>query len=324
MAVHNGMEHLSEAVDSILGQSFADFELVLVDDASTDGTRDYLRSLSDPRIVLLCNEQNLGLTRSLIRGLEVAQGSLIARMDADDVSLPGRLQAQYEALEKSDAQVCFCRCLIIDEDPGREDEWREQDWRLARWRVLFGNEFGPHPAAMFKRQPILDAGGYDANFSRAQDYDLWDRCLAKGYSFEYLSRPLLRYRSHASSITRRFNTEQSAAAAMVSNRALGRAFPGSSEQERAALRWLMTGRQSPLDEAAILVALEFCCRRGLGYACDLVWKDVSARLARRLKQLNGRARRLAMRRMFEAALRSGSLGPLARALYAVLFPRRSS
>jgi len=96
MPVYNGERYLNEAVDSILGQTFTDFEFLIIDDASTDKTPEILRSYDDPRIRVVTNEENLGLSKSLNKGLALARGEFIARMDADDVSYPYRLQVQHE------------------------------------------------------------------------------------------------------------------------------------------------------------------------------------------------------------------------------------
>ena len=95
MAVHNGEKYLRQAVDSILAQTFSDFEFIIVDDGSQDGTAHMLGEYLDPRIVLLKNETGIGLTKSLNLGLAIAKGDYIARMDADDISLPDRQQHKH-------------------------------------------------------------------------------------------------------------------------------------------------------------------------------------------------------------------------------------
>lgn len=322
MAVRNGAAFLADAIAGVLAQTGPSFEFVIIDDGSTDGTAEILASQTDPRIVVRRNADNLGLTASLNIGLKMTRGEFIARMDVDDQALPGRLEAQVEALTRSGASICFCRCLIIDKVTGGEKERRELERPLLRWRVLFDNAFGAHPAAMFRRQAVIEAGGYDEGFRYAQDYDLWDRCLARGLEFIYVPRPLLRFCAHRQSITVLRAEEQAEAARAVSLRALRRAFNDASEDELAGLRWLMMGGAPPRQPEAVDAALHGCLQRAGQFAAPSVWKDVAARLARRLKNLDGARRGSAARRMLGAAVRSRSALTLARSVYAMFFSGR--
>src|SRR5262245_60671731 len=100
MAVHNGEKYLRQAINSMLGQTFTDFEFIIVNDCSTDNTAQVINSYHDPRIRIITNEQNLGLTRSLNLALDAASGEYIARLDCDDVSLPERLERQVAYMDK--------------------------------------------------------------------------------------------------------------------------------------------------------------------------------------------------------------------------------
>jgi glycosyltransferase involved in cell wall biosynthesis len=116
MSVHNDLRYLPQAVDSILRQSFDGFEFLILDDGSTDGSADYLRRLTDPRVRLVRNETNLGLTRSLNGGLDLAGGEFIARMDADDVVMPERLARQVAFLQAHpDTGIVGSSRVLIDE-----------------------------------------------------------------------------------------------------------------------------------------------------------------------------------------------------------------
>ncbi|HKQ33129.1 MAG TPA: glycosyltransferase family A protein, partial [Thermodesulfobacteriota bacterium] len=101
MTVYNGEKFLNEAIDGILNQTFRDFEFLIINDGSTDGSREIIKSYKDPRINLVDNESNIGLTASLNRGLSLAGGEYIARQDADDISLPERLEKQISILERN-------------------------------------------------------------------------------------------------------------------------------------------------------------------------------------------------------------------------------
>src|SRR6266496_763095 len=195
MSVYNDAVFLPEAVQSILGQTFTDFEFLIVDDGSTDGTRKYLSSLTDPRVRTVRNHSNVGLTRSLKRGVELARGKYIARLDADDAALPGRLAQQVGFMEeRKDVAILGGDCLAVDEAGRFLVERRQPPSDLAiRWTSLLVNPF-VHSTVMLRRQVLQDHGlNYDEVFDTTQDYDLWTRLLrhAKGAN---LPRALIRYR----------------------------------------------------------------------------------------------------------------------------------
>jgi glycosyltransferase involved in cell wall biosynthesis len=195
MSVYNDRRFLAEAIDSILRQSLGDFEFVVIDDGSTDGSADYVEALADPRIRFERNGKNLGLTRSLNHGLGLARGRYLARMDADDVAMPDRLRRQADFLSAHpEVGIVGSSRVLIDEAgavvaqaPAVVDDLR------IRWKCLLGNPFA-HPAVML-RLDLLDAHGlrYDERYRTTQDYDLWSRLLTvtRGHN---LPEPLLRYR----------------------------------------------------------------------------------------------------------------------------------
>jgi hypothetical protein len=195
MSVYNSGKYLREAADSILGQTFRDFEFIIVDDGSTDSTWAILTSYNDPRIVLVRNEENIGLTRSLNKGLAVASGEYVARMDADDISLPHRFEKQVAFLKKhSGIGILGSICQRIDTN-GREQGLHQaptNDLQI-RWTSLLANPFW-HPTVMIRRDVLTQNGlNYDEAFQTAQDYDLWTRTL-KYTRGANLSEPLIQYR----------------------------------------------------------------------------------------------------------------------------------
>ena len=182
MPVYNTpVPFLREAVQSILDQTFQDFEFLIVDDGSTGETRDYLNQLSDPRIRLLRNERNLGITKSLNIGLRAAQGRYIARMDGDDVSFPERFEKQLAFMQNNpDVVVCGSRLLTDTNKTTRLDvcsESREQ----YRVRMLFSNPGPAHSTAFIDREALhAHAIEYDERLVYAQDYGLWSSLIAYG------------------------------------------------------------------------------------------------------------------------------------------------
>jgi hypothetical protein len=226
MSVHDDLRYLPQAVDSILRQSFEDFEFLILDDGSADGSGDYLNALTDPRVRLVRNETNLGLTCSLNRGLDVACGRYIARMDADDVAMPQRLARQVEFLEAhAEVGVVGSSRVLIDEagDVVAEAPAAETDLRI-RWKCLLGNPFA-HPAVMIRRDVLeRHALRYDETYRTAQDYELWTRLLAvaKGHN---LPEPLIGYRLRAG-ISRTSKPEQLRNHDRIAHAAIARLVPG--------------------------------------------------------------------------------------------------
>lgn len=207
MPVFNQARFLSEAIDSILGQTFADFDLLIIDDGSTDGCSDLLASVNDSRLRVWRNERNLGITPSLKRGISMARGTYIARMDADDVALPERLAMQAAFLDKHlEVGILGSACTIIDAEGKYLREYSVPVGDLMiRWTSLIASPFA-HPSVMFRRSFLEQYGlNYDETYATAQDYDLWTRAL-KHTRGANLDVPLIRYRiSHGITGTRRQN-----------------------------------------------------------------------------------------------------------------------
>ena len=186
MPVYNGAATLERAIDSVISQVFPDFELILVNDGSTDDTGRIIEMAAnaDPRIVSISNERNIGLTRSLIRAIRSARGEIIARQDADDVSLPERFQRQLAWFPNYDF-VC-CRTLL---DNGRISP-RLPTIMLHRHMVRVKNVY-IHGTFMFKKELYERVGGYDPDIRFAQDYDLVLRMAGQaGAKIKYLAQPL--------------------------------------------------------------------------------------------------------------------------------------
>lgn len=331
MAVHNGEPYLRDAVESVLAEEDSGFEFIIIDDASSDGTTDYLNALSDRRAVVHRNERNLGLTASLNIGLGMAHGEFVARIDADDMVFPGRLKAQTDALSRSGAQICFCRCRIRDQDSGSEWMSPEMDWPLIRWRSLFDNAFGSHPAVMFRRRAIVEAGGYDEKFRQAQDYDLWNRCLVRGFRFVYVPGAYVLYRSHPGAITVSRRAAQAKAASTISFRALRHSFPDASDPALVGLRWLMLGHPPMPSGDAVRFGVDQCCKSAAGFIRRTgsgrgrsIWLDVAHCLRRRMKDLDAGLRPVGTRRMMEASLRSMAPKSILRSALTVLARRPGS
>jgi hypothetical protein len=181
LAVYNGEEFLRETIASVLAQTFRDFEFVVVNDGSTDASRDVVLSFGDPRIRLLDNPRNLGLTPSLNRGIGEARGEFIARIDADDVAAVSRLARQVRHLDRH-PEVALVGSWYREIDGAGRRRSRGQfplDHTELRWSLMFYCPF-THSAMMWRRVPVTDAVGlYDPAFTYAMDWEYWARIASR-------------------------------------------------------------------------------------------------------------------------------------------------
>jgi len=200
MPVYNGASYLGDAIESILAQTEAGFEFIIIDDGSADASVAIADSYSrkDPRIRLVRDGMNRGIAARLNEGLALASGEYIARMDQDDVSLPGRFAAQRSHLDANpDTALVGSRVIVIDPDG---DELMEMGDALSHAEIDGGLMRGAgqlvyHPSVMFRRQAALAIGGYDATYRGVEDLDFFLRLAERG-RIENLAQPLLKYREH--------------------------------------------------------------------------------------------------------------------------------
>ncbi len=227
MAVHNESAFVADAIESILAQTFSDFELLVVDDASTDETPAILDRFDDGRLRILRNTTNIGLTASLNVGLQVARGrDYIARLDGDDMAKPDRLADQVTFLDRNrDVGIVGSSRLVVDEAGALlyEAVALETDCDI-RWRMLLGNALA-HPTVMMRRA-VLDAHQlrYDESFRTAQDYELWTRLLTVTQAAN-LREPLVTYRRRKQGVSISRRDEQLAAHDRIAQLAIQRLLP---------------------------------------------------------------------------------------------------
>lgn len=208
MPAYNAAPYLREAIDSILSQTFTDFEFIIIDDGSTDNTRDIVDSYDDVRIIKQFNIKNIGVAACLNKGVALASGEYIARMDADDVSMPRRFEKQVSFLNAhQDVSVVAVKAVLIDAS-GRESGYWSQDQLTTNnnqvREMLAKRNCIVHPAVMLRRV-VLQKYGYNENQSTTEDYDLWLRMAADNHKIEKIDSLLLKYRIHKDSITVKSN-----------------------------------------------------------------------------------------------------------------------
>jgi glycosyltransferase involved in cell wall biosynthesis len=205
LAVKNGEPYLRSAIESVLCQSLHDFELVFIDDASIDNSQAIIESLPDRRIKFLKNKDNLGLTKSLNLGLQRAQGKYVARLDADDIMLPQRLQLQVEYLDKHPVIALVGGWAEVIDEHGKVIGHKQTPTEplLIKYEALtYGNPL-THSSIMFRRDAVAQLKGYDESFKYAQDYDLYSRLLRAGYRLANLDRILVKFRKHDGMLSRK-------------------------------------------------------------------------------------------------------------------------
>lgn len=205
MPVHDGERYVGEAIESVLGQRWSDFEFVIVDDGSTDRTAEVIASYRDPRIRVLTNDTRLGIPRSLNRGLDAASSPLIARQDADDRSRPDRLGEQLAFMNAHpEVALLGAQVRVVDARGrlSRPPGWqRPAGCAAIRFQLLFDNAF-LHSTVMFRR----GAGRYDESLPSPEDYDLWSRIAARR-PVANLPRALVDLRFHAASTAAHFGSD---------------------------------------------------------------------------------------------------------------------
>ncbi len=208
MSVYNGEKYLEQAIRSVLRQTFPNFEFIIVDDASTDKSTEIISSFDDPRIKLIRNKTNIGLTLSLIEGINQAKGEYIARMDADDVSLPHRLETEVRFLDLHQDYALVGSSFYVINDMGENmgiipvllcyDQIKNE---------LLNKNCFCHGSILIRKTAYESVGGYNSDFRYAQDYDLWLR-IAEKYKIGNIEEPLYCWRDSSECASRAKGEEQ--------------------------------------------------------------------------------------------------------------------
>ncbi len=204
MSVYNGEAFLQQAIDSILQQTYTNIQFIIVDDNSNDATKKILFDVKDKRVQIIYNIQNRGLTKNLNEALPHCEGVYIARMDADDVSLPDRIEKQVAFLEHYNHLAGTAGWIeLINESglvTGVWDDDRRYNTAKELTAILPKKNVIAHPAVML-RANVLKKYRYNEQQKHSQDWDLWLRLFADGLVIEKMREVLLQYRVHSSSVT---------------------------------------------------------------------------------------------------------------------------
>ena len=200
MSVYNGQMYLREAIDSVLNQTFSDFEFIIINDGSSDNSLSIIQSYTDKQIVVINNDGNKGLIYSLNKGLEIAKGKYIARMDADDICLPERFKKQVDFLESNPTiGVLGCDYISFSENSSQVVKSIYNRYQIKSFLLFTATMC--HPTLMLRKQILVDnALCYSENAKHVEDYNLWCR-LVLCTDFCNLNDVLFKYRDHTSQVS---------------------------------------------------------------------------------------------------------------------------
>lgn len=256
MPVYNGERYISQAIDSILSQRFRDFELIVIDDGSTDSSAEIIGSYSDKRVRYVANPTNLGLAGARNRAIEVSNGDYLAWLDCDDISLPGRLLKQVALLDEH-PNVGLCGTWVRTLGLESEQVWQyPSDSGFVRARMLFDDPVATS-AAMVRRSCLAaDELHFDTRFPPAEDYDLWER-VSRASRVCNIAEVLTLYRIHPNQISTIRREQQRKSVWEIQSRLLKQLHVAPSEEERSLHLEIGVGWYFGADEARLNLTEEW-------------------------------------------------------------------
>lgn len=205
MSVYNGDQWLQKAIDSIVAQTYTNWQVVITNDGSTDGTTGILNQyINNSKFIIINRQPNQGYVKAFNNALPLCNGKYIARFDADDINLPERFEQQVNYLEKH-GEVSMVAAFInfIDEEDQAKGQWNDDrqktTYRQIRWIIPFRNCIA-HPSVMIHSE-VLKRYKYNELQTNSEDWDLWMQLCADGLIIEKITTPLLNYRVHTKSVT---------------------------------------------------------------------------------------------------------------------------
>ena len=210
MPAYNVEKYIGKAIESILQQTFEDFEFIIIDDASTDKTYDIICTYHDKRIILIRNQIKLGVAACINKGLSIASSEFIARMDSDDISKPERFKKQIDFMcANSNLGISGTHMEIIDDKGNlRKEHHKKVGDKAIKINLFFGHTSLAHPSIIIRRR-VMDLYHlrYDTAFRYAEDYDLYCRC-SSFMTLDNYPECLVQYRVHSDSVSQKYKQEQ--------------------------------------------------------------------------------------------------------------------
>lgn len=214
MSVFNGEQFLRESVNSILNQTYKNYEIIVIDDGSTDNTNQILSSYVNSKLQVYKNETNQGLIYSLNKAIQLAQGNLLARMDADDIAMPHRLETQVSYFDNYPELAILGSAYYLRSHKRNKLHIPAIKLGAIQANTLFNSPFG-HPTVMLNRAVIgEDRLKYNKDYKHAEDYELWSNIVFNAVTSN-IAEPLLTYRVHSNQVSVAFNHQQQIAARQI-------------------------------------------------------------------------------------------------------------
>lgn len=291
MPAYNAEKYIKEAIDSILMQTFADFEFIIIDDGSTDRTAEIVNSYSDSRIRFCPNERNMGVAATLNRGLGLAYGEYIARMDADDISMQERFSKQADYLDAHpDVTVCGTAIELFRDGAIIGTHFYSIKPEKIKEDLFFSCGIA-HPSVMMRRTSILELGGYDPAFNGMEDYELWCR-VAENSKIAVLPELLLRYRIHGGQVTQNPSPKYREQMRKLKQRQITQLGVNASPEEfNAYAAYCMGTLERNYSEIAALERFFEKAiaenRKSMYYHCEFLCSDFKTVLLNLAMELNG-------------------------------------
>lgn len=286
---YNSAPYLKQAVDSVLAQTFQDYEVIVIDDGSTDDTESLMNSYGSP--VRYIRQSNGGVAVARNRGIDESLGEYVAFLDADDVWLPGKLELQIAALDQSpDAGVCYADFFIVAPDLTVRSRvsMPQQDTTLSDL-LLRGNVVGTPSTVVCHRERIKQAGGFDRAFSYGADWEMWIR-LASATEFIHVKEPLILYRQHDSNMSRNIRLSEDESVRLLQQ---GFALPCLSASMRDRREKALARNYMVLAGSYFHAGLYRDCLRCAGRAVTLDFRQAGYILSFPLRSLSRRRLRQA-------------------------------
>lgn len=268
MSAYNAEDYIADAVSSIISQTFKDFEFIIIDDGSTDKTKQIISRYNDPRIKVISRD-NKGLVYSLNEGIRAANGKYIARQDADDISLPNRLKNEVEVIGKTNAVLVSTAFTMFDKDPNQFVglQCLINNNKVLKREMYVQNPFA-HGATMFKKSAAIKAGLY-IDVGPAEDYDLWVRLMGFG-EFAYVEENGYRWRINPKGISQKSSTQQAEVFRNINRKLNTKDIPNLSRSDTDIIISQVSNLPSSLKRNAI----------------DRIIRDQKAILKKRIKSLD--------------------------------------
>ena len=267
MPAYNAARFLDESIPSILNQTFDNFEFIIIDDCSTDDTPDIIKKYAekDPRIVYVRNPINIDHLASRNKALEYARGIYVAELDADDIALPNRLEAQYQYLNQHPEVALVGGWVEIIDSQGIKVGLKQpyESFDLIKYRMLLRNPF-THSAIFYRKDTIRSLGGYNQEYLHAEDYHLYYTLIQNGYRLANVPETIIKYRYHQQSISTVSKTRaiQLASVYQINYRYLNQYLPISLDKVKTVIDTIHKRKQSIF---AIVSTILFCKRLTSAY-----------------------------------------------------------